>query len=165
LFAASDRLVGSNHRSHVTITRNAIFFFALLTTFGTDAQPPEIRANSDRTVQRIKALSQYGANADGGVSRVVFSEADIGGREYIMNLMREAGLVVSWDTAANIIGRREGTKPGSAVIMFGSHIDSVPSGGNYDGDVGVIGAIEVAQSLNEGGIRTKHAIEVVSFTD
>lgn len=147
------------------ITRNAIFFFALLTTFGTDAQPPEIRANSDRMVQRIKALSQYGANADGGVSRVAFSEADIGGREYIMNLMREAGLVVSWDTAANIIGRREGTEPGSAVIMFGSHIDSVPSGGNYDGDVGVIGAIEVAQLLNEGGVGTKHAIEVVSFTD
>ena len=147
------------------ITRSAFLFLTLLTTFSAGAQPPEIRANADRMEQRIKALSRYGANADGGVNRVAFSAADIGGREYIMDLMREVGLTVSLDPSANIIGRSEGTMPGSAVIMFGSHIDSVPGGGNYDGDVGVIGAIEVAQLLKERGIKTKHPIEVVSFTD
>ena len=69
------------------------------------------------------------------------------------------------DTAGNIIGRREGTDDGLLPIMFGSHIDSVPGGGNYDGDVGVIGAIEVAQIMNERGLVTRHPIEVVSFTD
>ena len=79
--------------------------------------------------------------------------------------MREAGLTVRLDTAGNIIGRREGSEPDLPVIMFGSHIDSVPGGGNYDGDVGVIGAIEVIQLLQENGIRTRHPLEVVSFTD
>jgi N-carbamoyl-L-amino-acid hydrolase len=79
--------------------------------------------------------------------------------------MREAGLTVRVDTAGNIIGRRDGTEEDLPPIVFGSHIDSVPGGGNYDGDVGVIGAIEVAQLMHERGIRTLHPIEVVSFTD
>jgi N-carbamoyl-L-amino-acid hydrolase len=111
------------------------------------------------------ALSQYGANPGGGVSRVAFSKADIDGREYMKRLMTEAGLDVRTDPAGNIIGRREGSDPSLPAIMFGSHIDSVPGGGNYDGDVGVIGAIEVAQLLHENRIRTRHPLEVVSFTD
>jgi N-carbamoyl-L-amino-acid hydrolase len=114
---------------------------------------------------RIQALGQFGANREGGVSRVAFSEADIAGRRYIAELMREAGLEVRIDTAGNVIGRRNGTDDSLPPIMFGSHIDSVPGGGNYDGDVGVIGAIEVAQILSERRIRTRHPIEVVSFTD
>jgi len=129
------------------------------------AETPSIRADAGRMEQRIKALSQFGANTDGGVDRVAFSEADVDGREYIKGLMREAGLTVRVDTAGNIIGRREGSDPELPVIMFGSHIDSVPGGGNYDGDVGVIGAIEVAQLLNENDIDTRHPLEVVSFTD
>lgn len=122
-------------------------------------------ANPDRIEQRIKALSAYGADAAGATSRVAFSAADIAGREYIKELMREAGLEVSVDTAGNIIGRREGSDASLPPIMFGSHIDSVPGGGNYDGDVGVIGAIEVAQLLHEQGIITRHPLEIVSFTD
>ncbi|MFQ5982994.1 MAG: Zn-dependent hydrolase, partial [Woeseiaceae bacterium] len=122
-------------------------------------------ASGERMQQRILALSKYGANPEGGVSRVAFSQADIEGREYIKGLMREAGLSVRMDTAGNIIGRREGSDSHLPVIMFGSHIDSVPGGGNYDGDVGVIGAIEVAQLLHENDIKTGHPLEVVSFTD
>jgi N-carbamoyl-L-amino-acid hydrolase len=129
------------------------------------AQSPQISADPERMEQRIQALGQFGTNRDGGVSRVAFSDADIAGREYIKDLMRDAGLNVRVDTAGNIIGRREGSEEGLAPIMFGSHIDSVPGGGNYDGDVGVIGAIEVAQMLRERGIVTRHPIEVVSFTD
>lgn len=124
-----------------------------------------LRVDAQRIVQRIAELAQFGANPQGGVSRVAFSEADIAGRSYIMGLMREAGLEVRIDAAGNIIGRREGSDPDLAAIMTGSHIDSVPGGGNYDGDVGVIGAIEVAQVLQERGIRTRHPLEVVSFTD
>ncbi len=124
-----------------------------------------LRVDAQRIVQRIGELAQFGANPQGGVSRVAFSEADIAGRSYIMGLMREAGLEVRIDAAGNIIGRREGSDPDLAAIMTGSHIDSVPGGGNYDGDLGVIGAIEVAQVLQERGIRTRHPLEVVSFTD
>ena len=128
-------------------------------------EPRGLQVDAQRIAQRIAELARFGANPQGGVSRVAFSEADIAGREYIKSLMREAGLDVRVDTAGNLIGRREGSDPHRPVIMTGSHIDSVPAGGNYDGDVGVIGAIEVAQVLNERGIRTRHPLEVVSFTD
>ena len=122
-------------------------------------------ASAERMEQRIQALSEFGANPEGGVSRVAFSKADIEGREYIKGLMEQAGLEVRLDTAANIIGKRKGSDPDLPVIMFGSHIDSVPGGGNYDGDVGVIAAIEVAQLLHENGMETRHPMEIVSFTD
>jgi beta-ureidopropionase / N-carbamoyl-L-amino-acid hydrolase len=129
------------------------------------ASPARPAASADRLQQRIAALSKFGANSQGGVSRVAFSDADIAGRKYITTLMREAGLTVRVDTAGNIIGRREGSDPKLPAIMTGSHIDSVPGGGNYDGDVGVLGAIEVAQVLQERGIVLKHPLEIVNFTD
>ncbi len=147
------------------VIRVSIVFFALLCAWAAGAQPADIRANPERMEQRIKALAGFGTNPEGGVSRVAYSDADLAGRAYIMDLMREAGLHVRVDTAGNIIGRREGREEDLPVIMFGSHIDSVPGGGNYDGDVGVIGAIEVVQLLKENRISTRHPLEVVSFTD
>lgn len=131
------------------------------TAFGQEV----IHASPERMEARIRELSQFGANPEGGVSRVAFSDADLAGREYIVTLMRDAGLAVRVDTAGNIIGRRAGRDETLPPILFGSHIDSVPGGGNYDGDVGVIGAMEVIELLNEHGIRTRHPLEVVSFTD
>jgi N-carbamoyl-L-amino-acid hydrolase len=124
-----------------------------------------LRADPHRILAHIEGLSRFGRNAEGGVDRVAYSEADIQGREYVKELMREAGLAVVTDTAGNIIGRREGSDPGLAPILFGSHIDSVPGGGNYDGDVGVMGAIEAAQLLHEAGVVTRHPLEVVVFAD
>ena len=129
------------------------------------AESPSAAVSAERMAERIEALSGFGTNTQGGVSRVAFSDADIAGREYIKSLMRDAGLEVRVDTAGNLIGRREGSEPGLPAIMFGSHIDSVPGGGNYDGDVGVIGAIEVAEVLGDNGVVTRHPLEVVSFTD
>ena len=123
------------------------------------------RADADRLERRIQELGRFGANPEGGVSRVAFSAADIAGREYVKSLMRDAGLDVRVDAAGNIIGRRAGTDPSLPVIMTGSHIDSVPKGGNYDGDVGVLGAIEVAELLRAHGIATRHPFEFVVFTD
>ena len=145
--------------------RTWILVSVLLMPYLAGAQSTDIRANPERMEQRIKTLGEFGTNPEGGVSRVAFSDADLAGRAYIMDLMREAGLSVRVDTAGNIIGRREGREEGLPVIMFGSHIDSVPGGGNYDGDVGVIGAIEVVQLLKENGVSTRHPLEVVSFTD
>ena len=130
-----------------------------------DAQESFPAADPDRMEQRIVALAQFGRNSDGGVDRVAFSDADVAGREYIADLMREVGLSVRIDTAGNIIGRREGADPSLPPIMFGSHIDSVPGGGNFDGDVGVIGAIEAAQLIRDHDIRLQHPIEVVVFAD
>jgi len=146
-------------------TRSTIFIAILTWSLLAMAQTAEISADPKRMEQRIKALSAFGMDASGATSRVAFSEADLAGRKYIMGLMREAGLSVSVDTAGNIIGWRAGQDESLPPIMFGSHIDSVPGGGIYDGDVGVIGAIEVAQLLHERGIDTRHPLEIVSFTD
>ena len=140
-------------------------FVAMTSPAGVAADSKALTANAQRLEQRISELATFGANPEGGVSRVAFSEADIAGREYIKRLMQDAGLVVRTDTAGNIIGRREGRDPKLPAIMTGSHIDSVPGGGNYDGDVGVLGAIEVAQLLQESGRRLRHSLEIVSFTD
>lgn len=129
------------------------------------AKLDRLRVNQERIEARILKLSEFGRNPDGGVSRVAFSEADLQGRRYIMSLMEQAGLQVRIDAAGNIIGRREGEQPDLPPIVFGSHIDSVPHGGNYDGDVGVIGAIECAQVLHENGISTRHPLEVIVFSD
>lgn len=121
------------------------------------------KANAERMEERIKALSQFGANPEGGVSRVAYSDADIKGRKYVMELMRNAGLEVSIDFAGNIVGKRAGKKNNLPSIAFGSHIDSVPGGGNYDGDVGSIGAIECIELLKENKITTDHPLELFIF--
>jgi beta-ureidopropionase / N-carbamoyl-L-amino-acid hydrolase len=134
-----------------------------VTTVAADRNQPAVSA--DRIQQHITELSKFGTNPEGGVSRVAFSDADIGGRDYIKKLMQDAGLEVRVDAAGNILGRRAGTNSKLPPIMIGSHIDSVPGGGNYDGDVGTIGAIEVAQTLKERSVRLKHPVEVVVFAD
>jgi beta-ureidopropionase / N-carbamoyl-L-amino-acid hydrolase len=118
-----------------------------------------------RLNRHIKELSAFGANPQGGVSRVAFSDADRAGRAWVIERMKAAGLDVSVDVAANIFGRRAGTDPRLRPIVFGSHIDSVPDGGNYDGPVGSLGAIEVAQSLAESKTGTRHPLEVVVWAN
>lgn len=122
-------------------------------------------ADSGRVQEHLTELARFGANPDGGVSRVAFSDADVAGRAYVKRLMEAAGLQVRIDTAGNLIGRREGTDRKLLTIVVGSHTDSVPHGGNYDGDVGVMGGIEVAQQLRDRHVRLRHALEVVDFTD
>lgn len=124
-----------------------------------------LKVNGDRIVVHLSLLSQFGKNPQGGVSRVAFSEADREGREYVMGLMRAAALEVNIDAAGNIVGRRAGSDPKLRPLVMGSHIDSVPEGGNYDGDVGSLGAIEVAQTLAEQKLTTRHSMEVIIFAD
>jgi N-carbamoyl-L-amino-acid hydrolase len=129
------------------------------------ATPAEIGVDGARLNRRLSELSRFGREPEGGVSRVAFSDADREARELAAAWMREAGLAVRVDASANLIGRREGREPGLPPLLFGSHVDSVPHGGNYDGPVGSIGAIEVAQCLRENGIETRHPLEVVLFTN
>jgi beta-ureidopropionase / N-carbamoyl-L-amino-acid hydrolase len=118
-----------------------------------------------RLNRNIQALARFGANPQGGVSRVAYSDADRAGREFVMGLMRAAGLDPRIDAAGNIIGRRAGTDPSRKPIVFGSHIDSVPEGGNYDGPVGSLAAIEVVQSFAEQNVRTRHSLEVAIWAN
>jgi N-carbamoyl-L-amino-acid hydrolase len=122
-----------------------------------------LRVNGARIAKHLSELASFGKNAQGGVSRVAYSEADRQGREYVMGLMRAAKLDVSIDAAANLIGRRTGKNQNLPPLLFGSHIDSVPEGGNYDGVVGSLGAIEVAQTLAESNVTTEHPLEVIIF--
>lgn len=125
-------------------------------------QQSALRVDGDRLNRQLSELSAFGRTPS-GTNRVAYTEADLAGREYATGLMREAGLAVRVDTAGNIIGRREGRENGLPALLFGSHIDSVTDGGNYDGDVGAIGAIEVARTLREKRVTTRHPIEVVIF--
>jgi N-carbamoyl-L-amino-acid hydrolase len=160
------------HREREPKMNRREFNYALLGTAGVLAlyrsvlpAQPKLRVNGARLNQHLKALSEFGKNPQGGVSRVAYSEADRQGREYVMGLMRAAKLEVSVDAAGNIIGRRPAANNDDSLrpILFGSHIDSVPEGGNYDGEVGSLGAIEVAQTLSENNVMTRHPLEVVIF--
>ena len=120
-----------------------------------------LRVNGARLNAHLTALSEFGKKPQGGVSRVAYSDADKASRPYIMQLMRDAKLDVSVDAAGNILGKRAGSDASLKPILFGSHSDSVPEGGMYDGDVGSMGAIEVAQSLAEQSVTTRHPLIVV----
>jgi N-carbamoyl-L-amino-acid hydrolase len=116
--------------------------------------------NGVRLNAHLGELAQFGKNPQGGVTRLAYSDADRLGRAYVTELMRQAKLDVSVDAAGNIIGRRAGSDASRKPLLFGSHVDSVPEGGNYDGPVGSLAAIEVAQTLAEKGIVTRHPLEV-----
>ena len=128
-----------------------------------------VRVDAQRLQRTLEELSVYGRPAGGtfadGVSRFAYSEADLAGRGYVMGLMKSAGLEPIIDAAGNLIGRRAGTDPSLKPILFGSHIDSVPSGGNFDGEVGSLAAIEVVRTLDEHRIRTKHPLELAIWSN
>jgi N-carbamoyl-L-amino-acid hydrolase len=99
------------------------------------------------------------------MDRVAYSPEDIAGRDYTIKLMQEAGLETRIDAAGNIIGRRAGSDDNLPAIALGSHTDTVPKGGKYDGALGVMGAIEVIRTLEEQGHRTRHPLEVIDFAN
>jgi N-carbamoyl-L-amino-acid hydrolase len=130
------------------------------------APPPAaqgVRVNPERLARRLTALSAFGRNSRGGIDRVAYSDADVAARTYVQGIMREAGLEVRIDAAGNLIGRREGRDRSTKALVTGSHIDSVPEGGNFDGQVGSMGAIEVAHALADAGVRLRHPLAVVIF--
>jgi N-carbamoyl-L-amino-acid hydrolase len=118
--------------------------------------------------QRVEALSVFGRPSGGtfadGVSRVAYSDADVAGRGYTISLMRAAGLDPRVDPAGNIFGRRAGTDPSLPPILFGSHIDSVPNGGNFDGDLGTLAALSALEALAVANVRTRHPLEMVVWS-
>jgi beta-ureidopropionase / N-carbamoyl-L-amino-acid hydrolase len=144
------------------------FNLNLLFTAGSVVWPPfkaesQLRVNGQRVNKHLAELSQFGKTPEGGTHRLAYSEADRQGRAYAMKVMREAKLDVVIDAAGNIVGRRKGNDPGLKPLVIGSHIDSVPEGGSYDGQVGSMGAIEVAQTLTDNSAALRHPLEVIIF--
>lgn len=138
-------------------------------TSGPDLKPgPDLKIDAAALRARLEKLSEFGRPAGGafadGVSRVAYSEADIAGRTYVIGLMRAAGLEPRIDPAGNIFARRDGLERALPPILFGSHIDSVPRGGNFDGDLGSLAALSAIETLARADIRTRHPLEIVVWS-
>ncbi len=123
------------------------------------------RVNGERLWQTLMDMAQHGATANGGVSRLALSEEDRLGRELFVRWAEEAGCQIRVDAMGNIFARREGRDPQLAPVVTGSHGDSQPAGGKFDGIYGVLAGLEVVRSLNDHGIQTDRSIEVVNWTN
>jgi len=121
--------------------------------------------NSDRLNRNIAQLAEIGKLPNGGVSRVAFTREDILARQLVQSWMIDAGMTVRIDAAANIIGTYPGKVAGAGALATGSHIDTVPVAGHYDGVLGVLAGIEMVRVLHEHKIVLDHPIEVIVFTD
>ena len=144
-----------------------IFFFLFLVgyysqAFQKDVQP---KVNQERLEALIFKLAEFGKQLNGETERVAFSDADLEARAWVISELKRLGLGVSVDFAGNIIGKREGTDTSKRPIAFGSHIDRVPGGGNYDGCVGAMAALEIIEVLNFNKIKTKHPLELIIFSN
>jgi beta-ureidopropionase / N-carbamoyl-L-amino-acid hydrolase len=140
--------------------------FALFITLSFSAfTQTKLSVNEQRIENRIIELAKFGKDANGRGYRIAFTQGDIDARAWYISLMKNAGLEVSIDYAGNIIGKRKGKNPSLKPIAFGSHIDMVPDGGNYDGCVGSIGALEIIEVLNENNITTEHPLEIIIFSN
>ncbi|XGV99772.1 MAG: Zn-dependent hydrolase [Leptolyngbya sp. BL-A-14] len=124
-----------------------------------------LTVNGDRLNRSLSQLAQIGKLPDGGVSRVAFTTDDLLARQQVKGWMAAAGMTVRVDAAGNIIGRYAGRYDHAPVLATGSHIDTVPIAGRYDGCLGVLAGIEMVRSLHEADIRLDHSIEVIVFTD
>ncbi len=124
-----------------------------------------MRVDGDRVNRRLAALRQFGGTPAGGTHRLGYSDEDKAARGLVAAWMREAGLAPETDVAGNLVARRGGGESTLKPVVFGSHVDSVPDGGNYDGNVGVVAAIEVAHVLRDRGVTLRHPIEVVVWAN
>ncbi|KAB7708149.1 hydantoinase/carbamoylase family amidase [Bacillus aerolatus] len=124
-----------------------------------------MKINQERLWTRLHELSQFGKQEKGGVTRFSFTEEERKAKDLVISYMKEAGMMVQEDAAGNVIGRKKGKNEASPAVLIGSHIDSVPKGGIFDGPLGVIAGIEVVQTMNESDVETEHPVEVIAFTD
>jgi beta-ureidopropionase / N-carbamoyl-L-amino-acid hydrolase len=127
----------------------------------------QLRINSGRLMQRLDQLAAIGQAPDGSCCRLALTDEDKAGRDLVVGWMRELGLEVRIDPVGNIFGMRQGSESveSCAPVMTGSHIDTVRTGGRYDGNLGVLGGLEVVQTLNDAGVTTRRPLVVGIFTD
>ena len=128
-----------------------------------------ISVDVDRLWRRIEALGEIGAvhgpNGERGCARLALTDADRDGRDLVVTWMRDLGLEVHIDAIGNVVGTRSGSDPDAPAVMMGSHIDTVRTGGRFDGNLGVLAGLEVIESLAGAGVVTRHPVSVAFFTD
>jgi beta-ureidopropionase / N-carbamoyl-L-amino-acid hydrolase len=128
-------------------------------------QTEQLRINGDRLWQSLMQLAQIGATPKGGVKRLALTDLDQQGRDLVVRWGQEAGLAITIDQIGNVFMRRAGTRADLAPVVAGSHIDTQPTGGKFDGNYGVLAALEVVRSLNDHNIQTEAPIEVAFWTN
>ncbi|MCP8617884.1 M20 family metallo-hydrolase [Salirhabdus salicampi] len=121
--------------------------------------------SGNRVASRLNELSLIGKTEYGGSYRVGFSAKEAEAKNKVIDWMKEAGLAVTTDGAGNVFGRLEGKNQSLPLLMSGSHVDSVPNGGHFDGPLGVLAALEVVEAWKETGYTPERTVEVVIFTD
>ena len=125
----------------------------------------DLRINSDRLWASLMELAQIGATAKGGVKRLALSDLDKQGRDLVVSWGKQAGMTVTVDKIGNVFMRRAGRNAALPPVMSGSHIDTQPTGGKFDGNYGVLAALEVVRTLNDHQIQTEAPIEVAFWTN
>jgi N-carbamoyl-L-amino-acid hydrolase len=148
-----------------SVTALGVQAVGLLGSASSQAAEILYRVNEARMVGRLTELAKFGRDDNGHGYRVAYSKGDQEGRAWFMAQMKQAGLEPVIDAAGNLIGKRRGKNPSLKPIAFGSHIDMVPDGGNYDGPLGSISALEVIDVLNERKLFTEHPLEVIIFAN
>src|SRR5512134_1230876 len=129
-----------------------------------------LRINAGRLYASIETLGRAGAYVDErtglvGVNRLALTDADGEGRRQVVAWMHELGLDVTIDRIGNVYARRAGREAALPPVVIGSHVDSVPTGGRFDGCLGVLGGLEIVRTLDEAGVRTRRPLVVAFFTD
>ncbi|MFW5897250.1 MAG: Zn-dependent hydrolase [Bacillota bacterium] len=124
-----------------------------------------MKIDAERFLTDIEELGEIGYSEGEGVTRLALSDEDVRAREWLIAKMEDAGLKVKVDAAGNVIGRMDCGDPDAKTFVIGSHLDTVPQGGKYDGALGVVGGLETARSLMESGVKLPWNLEVIDFTD
>jgi N-carbamoyl-L-amino-acid hydrolase len=134
-----------------------------------DLDPHDLRIDIGRLLARIDALGEIGRidgpNGEWGNARLALTDADRDGRDLVVTWMRDLGLDVAIDAIGNVVATREGSDPALAPVMIGSHIDTVGTGGRFDGNLGVLAGLEVVETLARHDIVTQRSLQVAFFTD
>ena len=125
----------------------------------------DLRVNGERLWQSLMTMAEIGATAKGGVCRLTLSDEDKRGRDLFRGWCEEAGLTVTVDQMGSMFGHRPGTDPDRPPVVLGSHLDSQPTGGKFDGPLGVLAALEVIRTLDDHGIETQAPLEIVNWTN
>ena len=124
-----------------------------------------MKINGDRLWDALMEMAKIGPGIAGGNNRQTLTDEDAKGRELFKSWGEKEGLAMGLDTMGNMFARREGTDPNALPVMVGSHLDTQPTGGKYDGVLGVLGGLEIIRTLNDLDIKTKHPIEIVNWTN
>lgn len=125
----------------------------------------ELNIDRERLVEMMRTQAEIGGTDAGGLHRLALSDEDRRVRDWFCDHLEAADLDVRIDEMGNVFGRRPGTDPDAPPVLLGSHLDSQPYGGIYDGALGVVGALEFVRTLDDEGIETRHPIEVVNWTN